>query len=81
MMWLTVLITPLIMVYELQGVDMMEKFLWVVWFNDISWCIEILVSFLVASDNDKTFKDISLNYLKGFFVLDVLATFPPMITN
>lgn len=59
----------------------MDKFLWVVWLNDISWCIEILVSFFVASDNDKTFKDTSLNYLKGFFVLDVLATLPPMITN
>ena len=54
--------------------------LWLVWVNDISWCIEILLSFLVASPNNRTFKDISKSYLKGFFIFDVLATVPPMIT-
>jgi len=80
MTWITVIITPLIMIYEMQGYEMMEKLLWLVWVNDISWCVEILISFLVASDTNRTFKTISLNYLMGFFLIDVLATIPPMIT-
>ena len=80
MTWITVIITPLVMVYELQDVDMLDKLLWLVWINDISWCVEILISFLVASENERTFNDISLAYLKGFFIVDVLATIPPMIT-
>ena len=80
MTWITVIITPLVMVYELQDVDMLDKLLWLVWINDISWCVEILISFLVASENERTFHDISLAYLKGFFIVDVLATIPPMIT-
>lgn len=80
MTWITVIITPLIMVYELQDVALKDKLLWLTWVNDISWCIEILISFFVASDDKRNFKDISLNYLTGFFIFDFLATVPPMIT-
>lgn len=58
----------------------MEKLMWLVWVNDISWCIEILISFLVASDTNRDFKSISLNYLTSFFIVDFLATVPPMVT-
>lgn len=54
--------------------------LWLVWVNDISWCLEIVLSFLVASPNNRTFKEIAKAYLKGYFIFDVLATIPPMIT-
>lgn len=59
---------------------MQSKMIWLVWVNDISWCIEILLSFIVASPNNRTFKSIAKRYLKTFFIFDVLATIPPMIT-
>ena len=58
---------------------MFDDLEWLVWVNDISWCLEIILSFIVASPTHRTFKDISANYIKGFFIFDVLATIPPMI--
>ena len=80
MTWITVVLTPLSMVFTMMGSTLKDDIIWLVWVNDISWCIEILLSFLVASPNNRTFKDISKSYLKGFFIFDVLATIPPMIT-
>ena len=80
MTWITVILTPLNMVFEMMGQEMRSNMLWLVWINDISWCIEILLSFVTASPNNRTFRDISIAYLKGFFIFDVLATIPPMIT-
>ena len=80
MTWITVVLTPLSMVFTMMGSTLGDDIVWLVWVNDISWCIEILLSFLVASPNNRTFKDISKSYLKGFFIFDVLATIPPMIT-
>ena len=39
-----------------------------------------LLNFFVASHQNLTFKAISKAYLKGFFLLDFLATIPPMVT-
>lgn len=82
MTWITVVLTPLNMVFDMmdEEANMQEKMIWLVWVNDISWCIEILLSFIVATPNNRTFKAISKSYLKGFFIFDVLATIPSMIT-
>ena len=80
MTWITVVVTPLTMVFNLMGSDLGEQLLWLVWLNDISWCVEICLSFLVASPNNRTFGSIAKSYAKGFFVFDVLATLPPMLT-
>lgn len=79
MTWITVIITPLAMVFGLLEYDLHERLIWLVWINDISWSIEILLNFIVASPNNRTFKAIANSYLRGFFIFDVLATIPPMI--
>ena len=83
MTWITVVITPLIMVLDsVYGQDVyFEKLSWLVWLNDISWCVEIVLNFFVTSDLDRDLPSIARSYLKGFFIFDVLATLPPMITN
>lgn len=80
MTWITVVLTPLIMVFAMIGTDLSEDLLWLTWINDISWCIEIVISFFVASANNRTFSSISKAYLKSYFIFDVLATIPPMAT-
>jgi len=57
-----------------------ENLLWLIWVCDISWCVEIVLNFFVASPSERTFKKIAVGYLKGFFIIDVLATIPPMLT-
>ena len=56
MTWITVILTPLTMVFSMMGSTLQEEMLWLVWVNDISWCIEIGLSFLVASPSNRTFK-------------------------
>ena len=58
---------------------MLDDMLWLFWVIDISWCLQIVVSFLVATPSHRTLKDISKSYIKGFFIIDVLATIPPMV--
>ena len=83
MTWITVVLTPLIMVLDsVYGRDeYFEKLSWLVWLNDISWCVEIVLSFFYTSDKDRDLPSIARTYLTGFFIFDVLATLPPMITN
>ena len=81
MTWITVVLTPLVMCLELQGSDLGSKLQWLVWVNDISWCVEIVLSFFVASPNNRRFKPIAKAYLRSYFIFDVFATIPPMITN
>ena len=82
MTWITVVITPLIMVLDsVYGQDVyFEKLSWLVWLNDISWCVKIVLNFFVASEFDRDFLSIARTYLKGFFIFDALATFPPLFT-
>ena len=49
------------------------------WVNDISWSVEIFISFFVASEDNMNFESISMAYLKSYFIFDALATFTPMI--
>ena len=80
MTWITVIVTPMTMVFTMMGDDLQNQLMWLVWLNDISWCVEILLSFVVASPNNRTFSQISKAYLRGFFVFDFLATVPSMFT-
>ena len=88
MTWMTAILTPLLFVFDLMDdlvieekqSNLIDKLLWLVWVNDISWCIEIALNFFVASPKERTFSAIAVAYLKEFFVFDVLATIPPMIT-
>ena len=88
MTWMTAILTPLLFVFDLMDElvieekqsNLIDKLLWLVWVNDVSWCIEIVLSFFVANPKQRTFSTIACSYLKGYFIIDVLATIPPMIT-
>ena len=82
MIWVTVVITPIILVYDTIYHDsvMFDKLKGVVWLSEISWCIKIVLNFFVASEIHRDYKSIARNYLKGFFIFDALATFPPLFT-
>ena len=51
MTWVTVVITPVILVYDTMYYDrvMFDKLAWLVWLSEISWCIKIVLNFFVAS--------------------------------
>ena len=51
MAWVTVLITPIILVYDTMYYDsvMFDRLAWLVWLSEISWCIKIVLNFFVAS--------------------------------
>ena len=88
MTWMTAILTPLLFVFDLMDElvieekqsNLIDKLLWLVWVNDVSWCIEIVLSFFVANPKQRTFSAIACSYLKGYFIIDVLATIPSMIT-
>ena len=48
---------------------------------DIIWVLEILMNFVKKTRLEKTIQEIAMKYLQGFFLIDVLATFPPLISN
>ena len=81
-------LTPLILVFnfmddhmdEEKKSNLHENLMWLIWVCDISWCVEIVLNFFVASANKRKFKEIAADYLKGFFIFDALATIPPMAT-
>ena len=43
--------------------------------------VQIVLSFFYTSDKDRDLPSIARSYLTGFFIFDVLATLPPMITG
>ena len=59
---------------------MFYKLAWLIWISDLSWCVYIVLSFFIATEIHRDLKSIARNYLKGFFIFDALATFPPMLT-
>ena len=80
MTWISVTLTPLTMVFDMMGSQMQPKVLWLYWAIDIAWCLQILICFFVASSNNRNFKSTSKSYLRGYFIFDVVATVPSMIT-
>ena len=68
MTWMTVIVTPLVIVFEMmdetlpEGVPktkLKEQLTWLVWLNDFSWCLEIILNFFTATPAKRTFKEIS----------------------
>ena len=82
MTWVTVVIVPIILVYDTFYDDsvMFDKLAWLIWLSEISWCIKIVLNFFVASETHRDYKSIARNYLEGFFIFDMLSTFPPLLT-
>ena len=48
------------------------------WLTDISWTVEICLNFVSADHTHRSFKGISLRYLRFWFWIDAIATFPNM---
>jgi len=88
MTWTTVIVTPLLIVFEMmdkqlpagvQETNLNDQLMWLVWLNDFSWIIEIILNFFTATPDKRTFSEISKAYIKGAFFFDLAATIPPMI--
>ena len=75
--WTNLIITPVGFVFSDQVGEQLEGIEWIV---DVAWTVEILMSFLTATYNDRTLKQISFSYLKFWFWVDSISTFPAMIT-
>ena len=87
MTWITVILTPMLIVFDLMDnlvtedkrANLSDRWLWLVWVNDISWCVEIVLNFFLASPKKRNCRAIACSYFKGYFIFDVLATVPPML--
>ena len=78
MTWTNLIITPVAFVFhETAGETAIVAGL--EWIVDIAWSIEILMSFITADFNNRTFKSIACDYLKFWFWIDALSTFPAMV--
>ena len=81
--WYSLLITPVLIVFEgrTHHFDAMKDFLlgteWVV---DVIWALKIYSNFITADKYNTTFMEIAKQYLKLWFWIDALATFPAIIT-
>ncbi len=51
---------------------------------DVMFVIQLIMNFLLGYDHDgqpvKAFKSIAWRYIKSYFLLDVISTFPTLIT-
>ena len=82
------MLTPMLIVFDFMDnhvtedkkANLSERLLWLVWVNDISWCVEIALNFFEASPKKRTCKEIASAYFKGYFFFDIMATLPPMLT-
>ena len=81
MTWATCILTPVLFVFGEDYPEIKKALLPLEWICDISWTIEICVNFIAASKFKRTIKEISLSYLKGWFLIDAIATFPALITR
>ena len=59
--------------------EYVKELYYLAWIVDISWVIEITLSFVTADEQNRPFTDISRSYLRGWFWFDALATIPPML--
>ena len=76
--WFTLLLTPFLLVFG-QEEQIKNTLIWLEWIVDISWTIEICLNFITADGGNTTFKEIAKNYLRLWFWIDSIATFPCMI--
>jgi len=88
MTWISILCTPLLFVFDVLDsqlkpelrANLSHSIIPIIWLVDISWCVEIILSFLQASETNRTFKTIAMAYVKSYFFFDVMATVPAMLT-
>ena len=78
--WATLILTPLVYVFWDEYPQIHTNLTWVEWIVDLSWTVEICLNFITADANNRTFKTISYEYMKFWFWVDALATFPAIIT-
>ena len=76
--WFDNLSTPILLVWPGQYDD--KIFVWTC-LCDIAWIINIIVNFIqIKQDFDSVDPlEIALRYIRGLFLIDFMATFPPMI--
>lgn len=63
MTWMTAILTPMLLVFDLvddlvieeKKSNLIDELLWLVWVNDISWCLEIFLNFFVATPKMRNF--------------------------
>ena len=74
--WINLIITPVGFVFADEIGESLHFCEWVV---DIAWTVEILMNFFTADYKNRTFRQISADYLKFWFWVDSLSTFPAMV--
>lgn len=76
--WIDNISTPILLLWP---DDYSEDLSFWIWLCDICWLINILVNFLEIDPNYDTIDplEIALRYLKSVFIIDVIATVPPVI--
>lgn len=74
--WINLIITPVGFVFADEIGESLHFSEWVV---DIAWTVEILMNFFTADYKNRTFRQISTDYLKFWFWVDALSTFPAMV--
>ena len=79
MTWISVVLTPLRIVFDSLGSEELEKLVWIAWANDVSFCVDIILRFFIASPKHRTISSIAKAYLKGYFIFDSVTTVTPMI--
>ena len=91
MTWGTLVITPLVLALDkletpyllaIHGLEpIKDRFIWLEWLVDISWSVEILLNFFTVDEKSRTLKARASAYLWSYFVFDIVATLPPMVTG
>ena len=76
--WFTLILTPFLLVFGQQEA-IKNTLIWLEWIADISWTIEICLSFITAGGGKTKFKEIARDYLSLWFWIDSIATFPCML--
>ena len=73
------IITPFIITFAHSHEELVKPLRPVEFIVDISWTIEIFFNFIEADYKHRTFSAIALNYLKFWFWIDAISTFPCLI--
>ena len=73
-------VTPLILAFgdqvDKQAEEELSVFVWIV---DIAWAIEICSNFITGDVKNRTFKHVATDYLRFWFWVDAISTFPSII--
>ena len=53
--WITVILAPLIVVFDMLGSEMKDQLNWFLWVTEIAWLTGIFFNFFVSSPKHRTF--------------------------